>query len=73
MLMDLHKLSVFCAAADERRQPAAHEPSALQDGSARPWAYILHAAKPLLAIAAATTGIVLLGQLFFRYVTVACC
>ena len=38
-------------------------------GSSTAWTYLPQAAKPLIALLAATTGIALLVQLLFRYIT----
>ena len=61
---------LYTAAADERPSPSTRVHSTVQEVSTRSWASLLHAAKPLIAVVAATTGIALLAQLFYRYITV---
>ena len=51
------------AAADERVSTVGN---ASEEGGPGSWAPLAHAAKPLVALLAATTGIALLVQLLFR-------
>ena len=60
-------MCVCPAAADERPSTRVHHTA--PEGTSNSWASLLHAAKPLIAVVAATTGIALLAQLFFRYIT----